>query len=78
MPTAPMPSAASQNTRRLVMIATVADDYPRARDIPAKHDEWETLMWGYQKALPHAAPGEKWVAMTQIFDLAEQRGVTTS
>ena len=26
---------------RMVMIATVADDYPRARDIPAQYDEWE-------------------------------------
>lgn len=59
---------------RMVMIATVADDYPRARNIPAAYDEWETLMWGFQKALPHAAPGEKWVAMTRIFDLAEQKG----
>ena len=59
---------------RMMMIATVADDYPRARDVPAAYDEWETLMWGFQKALPHAAPGEKWVAMTRIFDLKEQKG----
>ncbi len=59
---------------RMVMIATVADDYPRARDIPAAYDEWETLMWGFQRALPHAAPGEKWVPMARIFDLAEQAG----
>lgn len=63
---------------RMVMIATVADDYPRARDIPAKYDEWEGLMWSFQKALPHAAPGQKWVPMTQIFDLARQKGVTAS
>jgi L-rhamnose mutarotase len=62
---------------RMVMIATVADDYPRARDIPAKYDEWESLMWGFQKALPHADPGQKWVPMRQIFDLAQQTGVTT-
>jgi L-rhamnose mutarotase len=59
---------------RMVMIATVADDYPRARDVPAAYDEWESLMWDFQKALPHAAPGEKWVPMTRIFDLREQRG----
>ena len=59
---------------RMVIIATVADDYPRARDIPAAHDEWETLMWGFQKALPHAAPGQKWVSMARIFDLGEQAG----
>ena len=31
-------------------------------------------MWGFQKALPHAAPGQKWVPMEKIFDLAEQSG----
>ena len=61
---------------RMVMIATVADDYPRARDIPSAYDEWEALMWTFQKALPHAAPGQKWVAMDRIFDLARQKGVT--
>lgn len=63
---------------RMVMIATVADDYPRARAVPPEHDAWETLMWGFQKALPHAAPGQKWVPMDRIFDLAEQKGVTAS
>ena len=63
---------------RMVMIATVADDYPRQREIPAKFDEWEGLMWTFQKALPRAAPGQKWVPMARIFDLAEQRGVTAS
>jgi L-rhamnose mutarotase len=63
---------------RMVMIATVADDYPRARDVPAKYDEWESLMWTFQKALPDAAPGQKWVPMAQIFDLARQRGIKAS
>src|SRR3569833_2896271 len=63
---------------RMVMIATVTDDYPRARDVPPEYDQWETLMWGFQKALPHSAPGEKWVAMTQIFDLSQQSGVKAS
>lgn len=31
--------------------------------------EWEELMWRYQQALPMAQPGEKWVRMTQIFQL---------
>jgi L-rhamnose mutarotase len=59
---------------RMVMIATVADDYPRARAIPPDYERWETLMWSFQKALPHAAPGQKWVPMAQIFDLDAQRG----
>jgi L-rhamnose mutarotase len=33
---------------------------------------WETLMWKFQKAVPWAQPGEKWVAMDRIFALSEQ------
>lgn len=58
---------------RMVMIATVADDYPRPRAVPPEHDNWESLMWRFQKPVPHAAPGEKWVKMAKIFDLAEHR-----
>jgi L-rhamnose mutarotase len=31
--------------------------------------EWETLMWKFQKALPQASPGEKWLRMERIFKL---------
>lgn len=31
--------------------------------------EWETLMWHYQQALPTAKPGEKWLLMDRIFTL---------
>lgn len=31
--------------------------------------EWEKLMWKYQKALPWAKDGEKWVLMKRIFTL---------
>ena len=31
--------------------------------------EWEKLMWNYQKPLPFAKPGEKWVLMDKIFEL---------
>ncbi|MDE3144021.1 MAG: L-rhamnose mutarotase [Bacteroidota bacterium] len=34
-----------------------------------KVQEWETLMWKYQQALPSAKQGEKWLLMKQIFDL---------
>lgn len=34
-----------------------------------KVQEWETLMWHYQQALPMAKPGEKWVLMDRIFKL---------
>jgi L-rhamnose mutarotase len=34
--------------------------------------EWERLMWTYQRALPWAKPGEKWVLMEKIYELAPQ------
>jgi L-rhamnose mutarotase len=34
-----------------------------------KVQEWETLMWDYQQALPSAKPGEKWLLMDKIFEL---------
>jgi L-rhamnose mutarotase len=54
-----------------MMITEVAEDYPRAVAPPADIAEWETLMWRYQRALPHAAPGEKWMPMRRIFALGE-------
>lgn len=57
---------------RLVMIAQVADDFPRASD-PALQDSvlrWEAEMDGYQR--PIRAGGDKWLAMTRIFALDEQ------
>lgn len=35
----------------------------------SKVQEWETLMWKYQQALPFAKPGEKWVMMERIYEL---------
>ncbi|RNL53390.1 L-rhamnose mutarotase [Pedobacter jejuensis] len=34
-----------------------------------KVQEWEKLMWNYQKAMPGAKPGEKWILMENIFKL---------
>jgi len=34
-----------------------------------KVQEWETLMWKFQQALPWAKQGEKWVVMDKIFGL---------
>jgi L-rhamnose mutarotase len=31
--------------------------------------EWEELMWKFQKPLPGAKPGEKWLLMERIFKL---------
>ncbi len=59
---------------RLFMIAEVADDFPRAIDgaLAEVDARWEAAMGRFQKALPHAAPGEKWLAMTRIYALDEQ------
>ena len=32
-------------------------------------NEWENLMWKYQKSLPSTKKGEKWVLMKKVFDL---------
>ena len=34
-----------------------------------KVQEWEQLMWRFQKALAQARPGEKWLLMDRIFEL---------
>ena len=34
-----------------------------------KVQEWERLMWKYQKALPQARPHEKWILLDKIFEL---------
>lgn len=35
----------------------------------AKVQEWEDLMWKFQKPLPGAKPGEKWMLMERVFKL---------
>lgn len=36
-----------------------------------KVQEWEELMWKFQRALPEAKPGEKWLRMERIFKLGD-------
>lgn len=43
----------------------------RADRANPKVQEWEKLMWKFQKALPQAKPGEKWLLMERIFQLEE-------
>jgi L-rhamnose mutarotase len=59
---------------RLFMIMETKDDFSFAAKATAdaandKVQEWETLMWKYQQALPGSKPGEKWRTMEKIFDL---------
>jgi len=59
---------------RLFMIMEVNDTFSfeqkNAADLAnLKVQEWETLMWKYQQALPFAKPGEKWILMDKIFSL---------
>ena len=43
----------------------------KADEADPKTQEWEALMWKYQQALPQAKPGEKWLKMERIFNLAK-------
>lgn len=58
---------------RLCMIMETTDAFSFANKGKMDKDnqkvqEWETLMWEYQQALPGAKPNEKWVLMESIFE----------
>lgn len=42
-----------------------------ADEANSRVQEWETLMWKYQKPIPGAKAGEKWVIMDKIFELSD-------
>ena len=59
---------------RLFMIMETSEDF--SFEIKSEADmnnkkvqEWETLMWQYQQALPKSKPNEKWRLMELIFKL---------
>ena len=59
---------------RLFMVLRTTDNF--ALDAKREADEansamqrWEKLMWKFQKPLPQAKPGEKWVRMEKIFEI---------
>lgn len=57
---------------RLVMIIEATEAFSfeakaAADAANAKVQEWEQLMWKYQRAVPGGAPGEKWRLMTRIY-----------
>ena len=59
---------------RLFMIMEVNDTFSFERktkmdDANSRVQDWETLMWKYQQALPTAKEGEKWMLMDKIFEL---------
>jgi L-rhamnose mutarotase len=59
---------------RMFMILEVNEEFSfedKAKSDAAnpKVRDWEQLMWKFQKALPQAKPGEKWLLMERIFKL---------
>jgi L-rhamnose mutarotase len=61
---------------RLVMVMDVPEDFSAARQAELGQENprtsaWEELMWKYQRSLPFAGPGEKWVPMARVFSLRE-------
>lgn len=59
---------------RLFMVMEVSDgfSFEKKRQMDEgneKVQEWESLMWKYQQAIPGAAEGEKWVQLQKIFSL---------
>jgi L-rhamnose mutarotase len=60
---------------RMVMVMEVNEHFSfdakaRADQQNPKVQEWEDLMWKFQQPLPQASPGEKWLLMEKIFELA--------
>jgi L-rhamnose mutarotase len=59
---------------RLVIVLQTTDDFSweakhaADRENP-KLQEWEAKMWKYQKPLPQARSGEKWMLMEKIFEI---------
>ncbi len=59
---------------RLCLIMETPDDFSPETKAAADATNpdvqaWERLMWTFQRALPWAAPGEKWVRMLRVFSL---------
>ena len=61
-------------SNRLFMIMEVNETFSFEKKSKAditnpKVQEWETLMWKYQQALPATKKGEKWMLMDKIYTL---------
>jgi L-rhamnose mutarotase len=62
---------------RLFMIMDVNDTFTLAAKAAAdaanaKVQEWEAIMSGFQQPLPQSRPGQRWVVMERVFNLADQ------
>ncbi|MEX3940767.1 L-rhamnose mutarotase [Paraburkholderia sp. BR10937] len=49
-----------------------ADRMATAAQNDAMVQRWEALMWQFQTPTPWTPSGQKWMAMSRIFDLAQQ------
>jgi L-rhamnose mutarotase len=61
---------------RMFMVMEVNEEFSfdakaRADQKNQKVQAWEELMWKFQKPLPNAKPGEKWLLMERIFKLEQ-------
>jgi L-rhamnose mutarotase len=59
---------------RLFMILRTTDDFSleariKADRVSPEMRKWEDLMAKFQKPLPYAQPGEKWMRMEKIFEV---------
>ena len=64
---------------RMFMVMEVDESFSFERKAKAdaanpKVQEWEELMWKFQKPLPGVKPGEKWMRMERIFKLEVATG----
>jgi L-rhamnose mutarotase len=61
---------------RMFMIMEVNDSFSfdaktKADQLNPTVQEWETLMGTFQRTLPQAKPGEKWLLMERVFKLED-------
>jgi L-rhamnose mutarotase len=61
---------------RMFMIMEVNESFSfeaktRADQLNSRVQEWETLMSTFQKSLPQAKPGQKWLLMDRVFKLED-------
>jgi L-rhamnose mutarotase len=59
---------------RMVMVLRTTGEFSfeakaAADQANPKMQAWEKLMWKFQRPVPQAKPGEKWVLMEKIFEL---------